>query len=144
MAAALTPDAPPLAWESVRTAAGGGPALFMATPPDGEAERRGLTADIARRRARGLRLRDMAVLCRTHAQADAIGAALREAGLPALAARPLTDSVAVREMLGLIALLADDPAGLPPIAAAQGVTLAPDELRTLAAAVRRVGLFAAG
>ncbi|HEY7984041.1 MAG TPA: ATP-dependent helicase, partial [Ktedonobacterales bacterium] len=81
--------------------------VTLAAAPDEAAELAGLAAAIRERMARGYAPGDQAVLCRTRRQCQRVAAALAGAGLPARVVTPLLDQPDVKDVLGVVLLLAD-------------------------------------
>lgn len=106
------PEAPLPTWEAFWPGEPP-PRIWVAEADDEEAEGNGLAAEVLRRVAGGCRFKDQAVLVRTHAQANAIVAALTRAGVPVLYLGDLFARSEVRDLLALVSLVADgDGAGL--------------------------------
>src|SRR5688572_9512397 len=102
--------APPAEWEADRTAAPG-PRVWVAEAADGRAEADGIAAEVRRRKAAGRPYREQAVLVRTHANAEPIVAALEREGIPVLYLGDLFVRGEVRDLLALLALVADGDRG---------------------------------
>jgi DNA helicase II / ATP-dependent DNA helicase PcrA len=83
------------------------PTITLAAAPDEAAELAGLAAAIHERSGRGYGLSDQAVLCRTRRHSQRVAAALAAAGLPARIITPLLDQPDVKNILGVVLLLAD-------------------------------------
>ena len=88
------------------------PPITLAVAADGDAELRGVVDEIARGIARGRTPEDHAVLCATNAQADAVAAAIRAAGLPVCRFGEAADDPQVRRALAVLALAGGDDMAL--------------------------------
>jgi DNA helicase II / ATP-dependent DNA helicase PcrA len=84
-----------------------GAALTVAVAPTQAAELAGLVERIRAAAACGYALADQAVLCRTRRQCQQVAAALESAGLRARLSTPLLEDDAVKDVLGVLGLLAD-------------------------------------
>ncbi|HWE64828.1 MAG TPA: UvrD-helicase domain-containing protein, partial [Chloroflexota bacterium] len=84
------------------------PAILLATAADGASELAGIAREIQHSVAAGRTASDHAVLCATHAQADAVALLLRSAGLPVSRQAEPANDPAVRRALSLLALAAGD------------------------------------
>lgn len=104
-------DAPPANWHPARPAAPQ-PHVWMATAADGHAEARGIAAAIRERHAAGRPYREQVILCRTHRQAEPIARELERQGIPVLYLGPLFERPEVRDLLALVALVAEGGGGL--------------------------------
>jgi DNA helicase-2/ATP-dependent DNA helicase PcrA len=114
------------------------PVITLAIAPDDHSELAGLIAAIEERHARGVPYRDQVVLCRTREQARVIIEALAGAGLPVNAGGGLLEQPDVKDVLAIVALLAE-PSGMGLLrAAAQPDHAIPrDDLLALFAHARR-------
>jgi superfamily I DNA/RNA helicase/Zn-dependent peptidase ImmA (M78 family) len=83
------------------------PCVTLASAPDDTAEPAGLVAAIRARHAAGRALLDQAVLCRTRRGAQRVVAALRAAGIPTRVVAPLLEQDDVKDLLAIVALLAE-------------------------------------
>ena len=114
-------------WRSARgeplAALGGGevPCIVVATAASETAELAGIARTIGASIANGRVAGDHAVLCATHAQADAVATALGEAGLSVTRRGEAADDPAVRQGLAVLALAAGDGTALLRIAGAAGL-----------------------
>ena len=72
---------------------------------DDEAE--GVAASIRELKARGVALRDQAVLCRTNPRLNEIASALEARGIPVLHLGSLFEREEVRDLLALLSLVVD-------------------------------------
>ena len=114
-------------WRSARgevpTRMGGdeAPCIVVATATSDIAERAGIARTIGASIAGGRAGGDHAVLCATHAQADAVADALTGAGLPVARRGEAADDPAVRQGLAVLALAAGDGTALLRIADAAGL-----------------------
>jgi DNA helicase-2/ATP-dependent DNA helicase PcrA len=117
-----------------------GASVTLAVAPDNTAEMTGLTADIQARHDRGFAYRDMAVLCRTRAQARKVVDALMAAALPVQAGtgHSLFGKEHVKDALAIVSLLAA-PNGMGILRAAHQPDHAftTSDLETLLLAARR-------
>ena len=95
----------PLALTADRGSGPGKPEIRRYDTPDDEAE--GIAASIRELEARGVRLRDQAVLCRTNGRLNEIAAALEVRGVPVLHLGSLFERDEVRDLLALMSLAAD-------------------------------------
>jgi DNA helicase II / ATP-dependent DNA helicase PcrA len=118
-----------------------GASVTLAVAPDNAAEMAGLATDIQARHNRGFAYRDMAVLCRTRAQARKVVDALAAAALPAQAGagHSLFGKEHVKDALAIVSLLAA-PNGMGILRAAHQSDHAftTSDLETLLLAVRRL------
>ncbi len=108
-AAAARPAAS-IAQEPVRPAPSD-PIITLATAPDEQGEIDGLIAAIRERCARGVPYRDQVILCRTREHARIIIEGLERAGLPVGAGGSLLEQPDVKDVLAIVALLAE-PSGM--------------------------------
>ena len=97
------------------------PCIVVATAPTDVAELAGIAQTIGASIAEGRMAGDHAVLCATHAQADAVADALAGAGLPVARRGEAADDPAVRQALAVLALAAGDGAALLRIAGSAGL-----------------------
>lgn len=89
------------------------PHVWLAEAESERAEGEGIAAEILRRHAAGRLFKEQAILVRTHAQADPIVAALVRAGVPVLYLGDLFGRDEIRDLLSLLAVVAEgDGAGL--------------------------------
>jgi DNA helicase II / ATP-dependent DNA helicase PcrA len=86
---------------------GEGAAITIAVAPTQAAELAGLVERVRAAAARGYALADQAVLCRTRRQCQQVATALEAAGLRARLSTPLLEEAAVKDVLGVLGLLAD-------------------------------------
>jgi superfamily I DNA/RNA helicase len=98
--------APPANWHPARPEAPR-PHVWMATAADGHAEARGIAAAIRERHVAGRSYREQVILCRTHRQAEPIARELERQGVPVLYLGPLFERPEVRDLLALLALVAE-------------------------------------
>jgi superfamily I DNA/RNA helicase len=84
--------------------------ITIATAPTQAAELAGLVAHIRATAARGYALGEQAVLCRTRRQCQQVAAALESAGLRARLSTPLLEDAPIKDLLAVVALLAE-PSG---------------------------------
>lgn len=89
------------------TAGSGGSIVTLAAAPNEAAELGRLAEAIRERQARGLRLGDQVVLCRTRRQCQQVAAALNDAGIPARLTMPLMEQDAIKDVLAVLSLLSD-------------------------------------
>ncbi len=87
------------------------PVITLATAPDAKSEIAGLVAAIEERRARGVPYRDQVILCRTREHARMVIEGLERAGMPASAGGSLLEQPDVKDVLAIVALLAE-PSGM--------------------------------
>ncbi len=87
------------------------PVITLATAFDAQGEIAGLVAAIQERRARGIPYRDQVVLCRTREHARMVIEGLESAGLPVSAGGSLLEQPDVKDLLAIVALLAE-PSGM--------------------------------
>ncbi len=85
--------------------------ITLATAPDAESEIAGLVAAIQQRHARGIAYRDQVVLCRTREHARMVIEGLERAGVPVSAGGSLLEQPDVKDVLAIVALLAE-PSGM--------------------------------
>jgi superfamily I DNA/RNA helicase len=101
--------------------------ITLAVAPDAQGEIAGLIAAIQERYARGIPYQDQVILCRTREQARLVIEGLERVGLPASAGGSLLEQPAVKDLLAVVALLAE-PSGMGLLrAAAQTDHLIPRE-----------------
>ena len=81
--------------------------ITLAAAADEAAELAGLARAIAARAAAGRPLGEQVVLCRTRRQGERVAAALSAAGIPTHTATPLAQQDDVKDLLAIVALLAD-------------------------------------
>jgi superfamily I DNA/RNA helicase/Zn-dependent peptidase ImmA (M78 family) len=117
------------------------PIITLATAPDEQSEIAGLVAAIEQRRARGVPYRDQVILCRTRDQARMVIEGLERAEMPASAGGSLLEQPDVKDLLAIVALLAE-PSGMGLLrAAAQPDHLIPrDDLLALFTHAQREGI----
>ena len=114
-------------WRSARGEAparmgmGEPPCIVVATAPTDIAELAGIAWTIGASIAGGRASSDHAVLCATHAQANAVADALTGAGLPVARRAEAADDPAVRQGLAVLALAAGDATALLRIAGDAGL-----------------------
>ena len=108
------------------------PVITLAVASDAQSEVAGLVAAIQERRARGVPYRAQVVLCRTREHARVFIEGLERAGLPVNAGGSLLEQPDVKDVLAIVALLAE-PSGMGLLrAAAQPDHFIPhDDLLTL-------------
>ena len=87
------------------------PVITLATASDAQAEVAGLVAAIEQRHARGVPYRDQVILCRTREQARLVIEGLERVGMPASAGGSLLEQPDVKDVLAIVALLAE-PSGM--------------------------------
>ncbi len=87
------------------------PVITLAVAPDDQSEVAGLVAAIRQRHARGVPYRDQVVLCRTREHARVFIEGLERAGLPVNAGGSLLEQPDVKDVLAIVALLAE-PSGM--------------------------------
>jgi superfamily I DNA/RNA helicase len=87
------------------------PVITLATAPDAPSEVAGLVAAIQERHARGIPYRDQVILCRTREHARMVIEGLERVGLPASAGGSLLEQPDVKDLLAIVALLAE-PSGM--------------------------------
>ncbi|WP_165423422.1 UvrD-helicase domain-containing protein [Ktedonosporobacter rubrisoli] len=106
--------------------------VTLAQAEDEASELYGLIQDIRSRRAQGYAYQDMAILCRTRAQARKLTRVLAALGLPVLERGSLLEQEHVKDVLSLILLLTN-PAGMGLVRAARQPEhqLSRDDLETL-------------
>ena len=88
-------------WEADR---GRGGSVALEVGADGDAEVRGMAAEIERHREAGKAYADQAVLCRSHTQLARVAAGLERAGVPVLYLGDLFERPEVRDLLALLSL----------------------------------------
>ncbi len=108
------------------------PVITLATAADAEGEIDGLVAAIQERQARGVPYRDQVVLCRTREHARMVIEGLERVRMPVSAGGSLLEQSDVKDLLAIVALLAE-PSGMGLLrAAAQPDHLIPrDDLAAL-------------
>jgi superfamily I DNA/RNA helicase len=94
------------------------PIITLATAPDEQGEIDGLVTAIRERYARGVPYRDQVVLCRTREHARIVIEGLERAGLPVGAGGSLLEQPDVKDVLAIVALLAE-PSGMGLLRAAR-------------------------
>ena len=87
------------------------PVITLAIAPDDQSEVAGLVAAIQQRHARGVPYRDQVVLCRTREHARVFIEGLERAGFPVNAGGSLLEQPDVKDVLAIVALLAE-PSGM--------------------------------
>jgi DNA helicase-2/ATP-dependent DNA helicase PcrA len=87
------------------------PVITLATAPDAQSEIAGLVAAIQERHARGIAYRDQVILCRTREHARMVIEGLEQVGMPASAGGSLLEQPDVKDLLAIVALLAE-PSGM--------------------------------
>ncbi|HEX6779240.1 MAG TPA: ATP-dependent helicase [Ktedonobacterales bacterium] len=87
------------------------PVITLAVAPDDQSEVAGLVAAIQQSHARGVHYRDQVVLCRTREHARVFIEGLERAGLPVNAGGSLLEQPDVKDVLAIVALLAE-PSGM--------------------------------
>ncbi|HEY7354916.1 MAG TPA: ATP-dependent helicase [Ktedonobacterales bacterium] len=114
------------------------PVITLAIASDAQGEIAGLVAAIEERHARGIAYRDQVILCRTREHARLVIEGLERVGLPASAGGSLLEQPDVKDVLAIVALLAE-PSGMGLLrAAAQPDHFIPrDDLLRLFAHVQR-------
>jgi len=85
--------------------------ITLATAPDAESEIAGLVAAIQQRHGRGISYRDQVVLCRTREHARVVIEGLERVGIPVSAGASLLEQPDVKDVLAIVALLAE-PSGM--------------------------------
>ncbi len=117
------------------------PIITLATAPDEQSEIDGLIAAIQERAARGVPYRDQVILCRTREHARIIIEGLERAGLPVGAGGSLLEQPDVKDVLAIVALLAE-PSGMGLLRAAghPDHSIPRPDLLTLFAHAQREGL----
>ncbi|HEY7348739.1 MAG TPA: ATP-dependent helicase [Ktedonobacterales bacterium] len=117
------------------------PIITLAAAPDAQGEIAGLVSAIEERHARGVPYRDQVVLCRTREQARMVIEGLERVGMPASAGGSLLEQPDVKDLLAIVALLAE-PSGMGLLrAAAQPDHFIPrDDLLALFAHAQREGI----
>lgn len=126
-------------WEAVRADEPGQVRLEVAE--DGEAEGDGLAAAIERLRAAGVPYREQAVLGRSHAVLARVAARLERNGVPALYLGNLFERPEARDLLALLALVAEpDGQGLVRVAEFPDYRVPLPDVRAALAAARERGL----
>jgi len=83
------------------------PALTYAVAPDDSGQAEGIAQAIQRFRALGHDYRRQAILCRSHAQAEALADALAAREVPTLYLGALLERPEIKDLLGLLSLLAE-------------------------------------
>ncbi len=87
------------------------PIITLATAADAQSEIAGLVAAIEERSRRGIPYRDQVILCRTREHARMVIEGLEQAGMPASAGGSLLEQPDVKDVLSIVALLAE-PSGM--------------------------------
>lgn len=114
-----------------------GPHVWVGNADDGVAEARGIAAEVRRRHDAGRPFREQAILVRTHGHAEALVQALEAADVPALYVGDLFAVREVRDLLALLALVADgDAGGLQRLAQTAEYGLTRDEVLRLVRTAR--------
>jgi len=85
--------------------------ITLATAPDAQSEIAGLVAAIQGRYARGIPYQDQVILCRTREHARMVIEGLERVGLPVSAGGSLLEQPDVKDLLAIVALLAE-PSGM--------------------------------
>lgn len=134
---ALALDGAPRAdWQAARPP-GPDPRVWLGKAADGDAEARGIAAEVRRRNDVGRPYREQAILVRTHGHAEAIVKALDDADVPALYVGDLFALREVRDLLALVAIVGeDDPGGLLRLAQIPDHGLSRDDVLRLIRAAR--------
>lgn len=83
------------------------PAVSQAVAPDSEGQADGIARTARTLVAGGQPLKQQAILCRTHGQAQGLSEALAARGVPALYLGPLLERPEIKDLLCLLALLAE-------------------------------------
>ena len=83
------------------------PAVTQAAAPDAEGQADGIARTVRTLEAGGHALKQQAILCRTHGQAQGLSEALAARGVPALYLGPLLERPEIKDLLCLLALLAE-------------------------------------
>ncbi len=83
------------------------PGVSLAAAPDAEGQADGIARTACILEAGGQPLKQQAILCRTHGQAQGLSEALAARGVPALYLGPLLERSEIKDLLCLLALLAE-------------------------------------
>ncbi len=83
------------------------PAVSLAVAPDAEGQADGIAQTARVLEAGGQPLKQQAILCRTHGQAQGLSEALAARGVPTLYLGPLLERPEIKDLLCLLALLAE-------------------------------------
>ncbi len=114
------------------------PAITHAVAPDDLGQAVGIAQAIQRFRAGGHDYRSQAILCRSHAQAESLASELAARDVPALYLGALLERPEIKDLLGLLSLLAHrDGTALLRVAALPEYAVPPAESRAVLEQMRR-------
>ncbi|MCL4508987.1 MAG: UvrD-helicase domain-containing protein [Chloroflexi bacterium] len=139
----ILPDDPIAPWGSERgdLARAMRPAVRLFESSDGASEHAALAAALHDEHTAGRPFRDMAVLCRTNSQAEAIAQALKQCGVPVAYLGNLFTRPEVKELLSLLSLTEEGDGGdLFGLARLVDPSLHPEAAHTLVTNARLCGI----